>query len=293
MEVYKEFQTTAVRCRMQAAFLSHDTVTSDIDADLDWTQTCCVLSPGHIAAATDTLDILSLLCAEGMADFSLAHLPCTTAQLLKPHDDDHQEAFDKVVCHQVKQVVGYGACAVPGGTWQSVRRTAPGRRGVAHSTGNGSRLTDGLDAPQDWDGKARFYATDYRSPVGVLPFCMTLPSNPLGLRFCLESLREMATDAVMKMYEIQRLHRPLKPKQVCRVACPSRLKEGMGAGRSAGRPAVHLRGGGGGGFLLFVVRSALPIASVRPQRPPNRVAPARTGLPTAFPTTSNRLCNPL
>ena len=50
-----------------------------------------------------------------------------------------------------------------------------------------------------------------------------------------------------------------------------------------------LKGGGGTLHRSLARRSALPVTSVRSQRPCNRFVPARRCLPTAVLTASNRL----
>eukprot|EP00667_Euglena_gracilis_P000004 EG_transcript_4 len=187
-------------------------VTSDLSRIVAWESAVVLFTPSHLALAVPNADTLALLCRLNVADFALWQPPCTPdAEGRAAHSLQCQDMFDKVVQDEVNHIMGLGQenQVIARGMVMS-RQPVPtvslaaGNPGQSTAKGIGSRLTDGLEKPQE--GAATFYDPDYSYHGGVLRFCAKLPQNPLGLRFTLPAIAQMAVDGVMKVAEMQRQH---------------------------------------------------------------------------------------
>ena len=178
-----------IRSYMVAGFSSAGTVTSDADSIPKdaWDDTVVVLSPGHIADAARDREALALLCAEGVADASLAKAPCQSPGLLTP-DAMHEEVCAAVVDEELVRVAVFEGP-------RARRRTSVYER----VTGFGDRLTDGLEMPQNMQECVQLYPADYQSPVGVLSFCARIPDAAALLSFESDAVLQMCEDALMKV----------------------------------------------------------------------------------------------
>ena len=209
-----------IRRSVQAAFQCGETVTSDPKAVSDWTRAFVSFSPGHMAAAAPGIDVLRLLCTEGVVDCALWAPPCLTCAC-KPSCREpmslklpaaKQAMLEELLAEEVRQSLKLEH-------WTSllVQRDSRPCAGSASTTGISGRLQDGLEVPQGSQKGPPFYSMDYSCEGGTLPFCAALPQNQLGLWFQPGPIFEMITDALMKVREMMRQQTELNPRHIVAV----------------------------------------------------------------------------
>ena len=214
-------QIRTIRSRVWPAFVCGGALVSAVDAVGDWVAGC-VVDFAHLPATVQDRRVLALLHEEGLVDFSLVAPPCKDRMLLGSPDELCRQFFEEALRTEFGQVMGHSrlgadipCLAVK--VFRDLHGTTRRRSSRADTTGIGCRLNDGLEALQVEDGQIQFYEPGYRSPVGVLPFCVSLAVCPLGLSFELEALVEMAMNALMKLHELQRQRCALLAEQALAI----------------------------------------------------------------------------
>ena len=201
-------------------------VVSDPARVPDWGRAAVLSAPCNLVACAASPDVLALLCAEGVADVTLWELPCKSSAALAFARDEHERMLDDTAQWMLADVLGAEAGSASVNVPQALalqrrrrrqRRSAPQTeiRGGGRETGIGSRLEDGLGAPvSDAGTRSLFYGRDYSNGLGVLPFCIALPDNDIGLRFHLPPVLGMAADTIMKVCVSPNTRRaaPLAPR---------------------------------------------------------------------------------
>eukprot|EP00667_Euglena_gracilis_P000047 EG_transcript_47 len=198
-------------------------VTSEAASVPNWHKAVVVFSSSQGAYAAPNMDTLAYLCSEGVVDYSLWSLPSKVGSRTPQVQSERCKAmFREVFRREVTVVMGLSTTVnIPAAAnGLNRRRDNDGRekRGQALrvDTGIGSRLTDGLEAPQSDEGVS-FYPSTYRNDRGCLPVCAQLPDNVVGYVFEMEAIVEMSADTLMKVHEMQRQLTRISPRDIVAV----------------------------------------------------------------------------
>eukprot|EP00668_Euglena_longa_P036862 GGOE01047417.1.p1 GENE.GGOE01047417.1~~GGOE01047417.1.p1 ORF type:complete len:2570 (-),score=549.43 GGOE01047417.1:1047-8666(-) len=191
-------------------------VTSNALSIPNWQKAVVVFSSSQGASAAPDMDTLAFLCSEGVVDYSLWSLPSKVGSRVPQVQSERcKQMFREVFRREVTTVMGLNLTVnIPAVAGPNRRRSDD--RSYRVDTGIGSRLTDGLEAPQSNQGVS-FYPANYHNDKGCLPYCAELPDNVVGYVFELEAIVEMSADTLMKVHEMQRQLTCISPRDIVAV----------------------------------------------------------------------------